>query len=212
MADSVIGEVILKDVRLSFFNGYEKAPDKVNTKTGEVIKGKFGANFLMEKGTPETKANQAKLKKAGHDAKVKKWGENEAKWPKLKPEKVCVRDGDLEDYDGYEGCLYVSANSDRKPQIITNRKGKDGKWIEAEAGAPNSPYSGCRVNALVRLWVQDNEHGKRLNASLEVVQFLADGTPFGAAPVDPNEKFTDDMVGDEGSLGEDDDGEDDDLV
>lgn len=210
MAEEVIGEVILKDVRLSFFNGFKPSKDRVDKKTGETIKGNYNANFLMEKDTPGTKANQAKLKKAGHDAKVKKWGANEANWPKLKPEKLCVRDGDLEDYDGYEGHLYVSANSNRPPQIITNRKGKDGKWIEATEGGPNAPYSGCYVNALVRLWVQDNEHGKRLNASLEVVQFLRDGDAFGAAPVDPNERFTDDMVGDVGDIGGEDD--DDDLV
>lgn len=212
MADEVIGEVILKDVRLSFFNGFKPSKERKDAKTGEIIQGNYNANFLMEKGTPGTKANQAKIKKAGHDAKVKKWGANEEKWPKLKPEKLCLRDGDLEDYDGYEGHLYLSANSplNRKPQIITNRKGKDGKWIEATEGGANSPYSGCYVNALVRLWAQDNEHGKRLNASLEVVQFLRDGEAFGAAPVDPNEKFGDDMVGDVGDIGDEDD--DDGLV
>lgn len=208
----VVGEVLLRDVRLSFGDIYKPAKDRKDTKTGETIKGKHGANFLMEKGTEGTKANQAKIKKSGHDAKVKKWGANESAWPKLKPEKLCLRDGDLEDYEGYEGNLYLSANSERKPQVITNRKGKDGKWIEAAEGAPNSPYSGCRVNALVRLWVQDNEHGKRLNASLEVVQFLADGPAFGAAPVDPNDRFTDDMVGDVGEMGDEDAGDDDDLV
>jgi hypothetical protein len=207
-----VGEVILTNVRLSFADIYEPAKDRKDSKTDEVIKGKFGANFLMEKGTAETKANQAKIKKAGHDAKVKKWGENEAKWPKLKPEKLCLRDGDLEDYDGYEGNLYLSANNGQKPQVITNRKDKNKKWVEAAPGTPNSPYSGCFVNALVRLWVQDNEHGKRLNASLEVVQFLRDGTPFGAAPVDPNERFTDDMVGQIEHLSDDDEDEDDELV
>lgn len=204
----VIGEVLLRDVRLSFADIYKPAKDRKDSKTGEIIKGKHGANFLMEKGTEGTKANQAKIKKAGHDAKVKKWGANESSWPKLKPEKLCLRDGDLEDYEGYEGNLYLSANSERKPQVITNRKGKDGRWIEATEGGQNSPYSGCRVNALVRLWVQDNEHGKRLNASLEVVQFLADGPAFGAAPVDPNDRFTDDMVGDVGEMGDEDDNDD----
>lgn len=209
MADTVVGEVILKDVRLSFAHLHEPSKGGKN-KEGEVVKGSFQARFLMEKGTPGTKANQDKIKKAGHDAKVKAWGENEAKWPKLKPDRVCLRDGDLEDWDGYEGNLYLAASSNRKPQIITNRKGKDKKWIEAVPGGPGDPYSGCYVNALVRLWVQDNEHGKRLNASVEVVQFLRDGDPFGAAPVDPNEKFGDDMVGDEAEIGDEED--DDDLV
>lgn len=205
--EAVIGEVILKDVRLSFFHGFEPSKGGKN-KEGEEVKGSYQARFLMEKGTPGTKANRDKIAKAAHDAKAKAWGDNEAKWPKLKPDRVCLRDGDLEDWDGYEGNFYLAANSPRKPQIITNRKGKDGKWIEAEPGGVNSPYSGCYVNALVRLWVQDNEHGKRLNASLEVVQFLRDGEAFGAAPVDPNEKFTDDDVGDEGGIGDDDDDED----
>lgn len=212
MASEVIGEVILKDVVLSFFNGYEPSKDRKDSRTDEIIKGNFNANFLMEKGTSATGANVAKIKKAAHDAKVKKWGENEAKWPKLKPEKLCLRDGDLEDYEGYANHLYLSANNKQKPQIISNRKGKDGKWMEPEQGTPGAPYSGCRVNALVRIWAQDNEHGKRVNASLEVVQFLKDGTPFGAAPVDPNEKFGDDMVGDEAEIGEPEDEDDEDLV
>lgn len=209
MADKseVVGECILKDVRLSFFHGFEPSKGGKN-KQGEDVKGSYQARFLMEKDTKQTKENMAKLKKAGHDAKVKAWGENEAKWPKLKPDRVCVRDGDLEDWDGYEGNFYVASSSNRKPQIITNRKGKDGRWIEATEGAPGAPYSGCFVNALVRLWVQDNEHGKRLNASFEVVQFLRDGPAFGAAPVDPNEKFGDDMVGDVGGIGDDEDDED----
>lgn len=206
MSNEVVGEVILTDVRLSFFNGFQPAKDRTS-KAGELIKGKYGANFLLEKGTDGTKKNIAKIRKAGNDAKQKRWGD-EKNWPKLKPEKVCLRDGDLEDYDGYEGCFYLSTNNDKKPQIITNRKDKDGKWIEAEEGHKNAPYSGCYVNALVRIWAQDNEHGKRLNASVEVVQFLRDGEAFsGAAPVDPNEKFTDDMVGDEGSIGDEDERE-----
>jgi hypothetical protein len=208
--DTVIGEVILKDVRLSFAHIFEPSKPRTDPTTKEVIKGSYQARFLLEKGTPLAKQNMDKIKKAAHDAKAKEFGENEAKWPKLKPDRVCLRDGDLEDWDGYEGHFYLAANSARKPQVITNRKGKDGKWVEAEAGGTNSPYSGCYVNALVRLWVQNNEHGKRLNASLEVVQFLRDGEAFGAAPVDPNEKFDDDMVGEEGSIGGDDD--DDDLV
>lgn len=208
MAETVVGEVILKDVRLSFAHLHEPSKGGKN-KEGETVKGSYQARFLMEKGTPGTKANQEKIKKAAHDAKAKEWGENEAKWPKLKPDRVCLRDGDLEDWDGYEGCLYLAASSNRKPQIITNRKSKDNKWIEAAPGGAGDPYSGCHVNALVRLWVQDNEHGKRLNASIEVVQFLRDGQPFGAAPVDPNEKFGDDMVGDEAEIGEE---ADDDLV
>ena len=36
---------------------------------------------------------------------------------------------------------------------------------------------------VIRLWWQDNQFGKRINASLEVVRFRKDGEAFGAAPV-----------------------------
>jgi hypothetical protein len=39
----------------------------------------------------------------------------------------------------------------------------------------------------------DNDYGKRLNCSIEAVQVLGTGEPFGAPPVDPNEAF--DVVG-----------------
>jgi hypothetical protein len=128
----------------------------------------------------------------------------------LKPEKVCLRDGDLENWEGYADMLYVSANrreADGPPRVITNRKDADKKWITARAGEDNCPYAGCYVNAIVRVWAQDNEHGKRVNASVEAIQFLRDGDSFsGAAPINVDEEFSDDMVGEEGSLGDEDNG------
>lgn len=208
----VVGEVLLRNVRLSFAALHEPAEMEGEDDNGNtVIRRFYKANFLIPKEGDEFK-NVAKIKKAADEAKSKKWGSNPKDWPKLKPERICLRDGDMENWDGYAGMLYVSANSpvDRKPQVITNRKDKDGNWIKAEPGHERNPYSGCYVNALVRLWAQDNKKGgKRINASLEVVQFLKDGEAFGAAPVNPNEKFTDDMVGDDADLGDSDDGDDD---
>ena len=127
-----------------------------------------------------------------------------------------MRDGDLEDWDGYADMLYVSANrrgADGPPRIITNRKDADNKWIPASPGEAACPYAGCYVNAIIRVWAMDNEHGKRINASLEAVQFLRDGEAFsGSAPVDVDEEFTDDMVGEEGSIGDDGGDDDDSLV
>jgi hypothetical protein len=207
----VVGEVLLRNVRLSFASLHE--PSEMESDDGTTRRF-FKANFLIPKEGDEFK-NVAKIKKAADEAKAKKWGSNPKDWPKLKPEKICLRDGDLENWDGYAGMLYVSANSsvDRRPQVITNRKDKDGNWIKAEPGHERNPYSGCYVNALIRLWCQDNKNGKRVNASLEVVQFLRDGDAFGAAPVNPNERFTDDMVGDDADLGDSgDDGDDESLI
>ena len=206
----IVGEVLLRDVRLSFPALFE--PSEMESDDGQTRRF-FKANFLIPKKGDEFK-NVARIKKAADEAKAKKWGSNPDDWPKLKPEKLCLRDGDLEDWDGYAGMFYLSANSnvERRPQVITNRKDKDGKWIKAEPGHERCPYAGCYVNALVRLWAQDNKNGKRINASVEIVQFLRDGEAFGAGPVDPNEKFTDDMVGDDAELGDEDGGSDGDSL
>ena len=147
------------------------------------------------------------LKMASAEAKQKKWGD-EKNWPKLKPEKLFLRDGDLENWDGYAGHHYVSSNAplQDRPAVVTNRKDGNNAWIEATPGGKGAPYSGCYVNATIEVWCQDNEHGKRINAKLKAVQFFKDGEAFGAAPTDPNEDFTDDMAGTEGSFADDEGG------
>lgn len=218
MADN-IGEVKLLDVRLSFLEVFEKGKDKKNKTTGETIAGRFKCNGLMEKGTEATKANMAKLKAANEQVKAAKWGADPAKQPKLKPHQVYLRDGDLEDWEGYEGCFYVSASSDEQPVLIDRVKDENGKWVELTKanGGPKKLYSGARGNIIIRIWAQDNEHGKRMNAEIKCVQFRARGEAFsGAAPVDPNEAFADDDVGpddlDNEELGEIGGDDNDDLV
>lgn len=211
MADTPIGEVILNNVRLSFADLFKPGKPQKNDK-GEMVPGKFKANFLMEKGTDDTKANMAKLQAANKQVKTDKWGA-EAKWPKLKPEKVYLRDGDKEDWDGYEGCFYVSANNPNQPVLVDRKKDAKGKLIELTLanGGSKLLYSGAYVNAIIRVWAQDNEYGKRVNASVESVQFLRHGEAFsGGAPVDPNGKFADiedDEDGDADIGGDDDDGD-----
>lgn len=216
----VIGKVILLNIRCSFVALFE--PDKQKQDDG-TIRETWKSNFLFPKDghdkmiavykgqrMPVLKA----LKMASAEAKQKKWGD-EKNWPKLKPEKLFLRDGDLENWDGYAGHHYVSSNAplQDRPAVVTNRKDGNNEWIEAQAGGKASPYSGCFVNATIEIWCQDNEHGKRINAKLKAVQFFKDGDAFGAAPTNPNEDFSDDMAGSEGSFDDGDAGDDDtDLI
>jgi hypothetical protein len=195
-----VGEVILKNVRASYAYLFEPREDENDE---GVKKRKYRCTFMIPKGA-EGKANMAAIKAASGEAKRKVWGENEAKWPKLKADRVCLRDGDEEDKPEYEGHYIITASvgENRPPALVLNRRGGDKRWLPA---SPGQIYSGCYVNAVIRLWAQDNKYGKRVNASLESVQFFRDGEPFGAAPVDPNDKFSDDMAGSEGSFGDDDD-------
>jgi hypothetical protein len=114
-------------------------------------------------------------------------------------DRVCLHDGDAKaQYDGYPGNWYISSRNKSRPLILDRDKSplteKDGR-----------PYGGCYVNVSLDIWVQDPKgekakNGKRINATLRGIQFMADGDAFaGGAPADP-EEFDDLGVGDASSI------------
>jgi hypothetical protein len=164
MADK--SEVILENVRLSY-------PSLFKAKAfGESGEGepKFSASFIIPKSN---KKIIAKIEDAIEHAIETKWGE---KAPKLKADKVCFKDGDDKDDDAYAGAMYINASNKRRPQVVD----RDKTPLTADDG---KPYGGCYVDAIIRIWAQDNKYGKRINASLELVRFRKDGEAFGAPPV-----------------------------
>jgi hypothetical protein len=154
-------------------------------------KPKFGASFLMEKNSPAVAAIEAVMKQVAQD----KWGAKaEANLKSLKAGgKVCLRDGDEKaQYDGYEGMMFVSASNTVAPIVIDKDKSPLGE-------ASGRPYAGCYVRCSIDVWAQDNNFGKRINATLRGVQFLADGDAFsGSAPATADE--FDDLSTDEDDL------------
>ena len=80
--------------------------------------------------------------------------------------------------------MYISARNPLKPSVVdTNRSP-----LVAEDGRP---YAGCYVNAVLELWTQDNNYGKRVNATLMGVQFYKDGESFVGGGVADAEDFDD---------------------
>lgn len=102
----------------------------------------------------------------------------------LKKVKFCLKSGEEKaDVDGYgPDVMSLSSSSKRRPSVIDRNLApiieEDGKV-----------YAGCYVNLAVRFWAQNNKWGKRVNAELQGVQFVADGEPFGEAPFDPTSAF-----------------------
>lgn len=193
-----IGEVILLNVRLSFADLF-KPGRPMTGDDGKPQPGRYKANLLISK-TNDPHGNMAKLRQAAIDAKTAAWGP-EANWPKMKANQLCVRNGDEENWDGYEGMFYVSASNQNPPVLVDSVKDQHGKWkvLTIENGGMRKLYAGAYVNAVVRLWGQKSRQlpggqtiPNRVNASLESVQFWRDGDAFsGGKPVDPNEKFAD---------------------
>ena len=170
-------KIKLNAVRLSFPQLFE-----AKTVNGEG-KPAFSASFLIDPKDSQV----AVINNAINAVAAEKWGAKaEAMLKTIRAaDKTCLHSGDLKaNYDGFEGMLYVSARNAIKPLVVdTNRSPlteQDGK-----------PYAGCFVNASIELWAQDNNYGKRVNATLMGVQFYKDGESFTGGGVADTDDFDD---------------------
>ena len=170
-------KIKLSNVRLAFPALFE-----AKTVNGEG-KPAFSASLLINPKDPQVKAINAAIEEV---AKAK-WGAKAETVLKAMrgADKTCLHDGDLkEQYEGFAGNLYVSSRSQTRPLVINSDKSplteQDGK-----------PYAGCYVNASIELWAQDNNYGKRVNASMRGVQFVKDGDAFAGGGAASEDEFDD---------------------
>lgn len=98
--------------------------------------------------------------------------------------KRCLRDGNEKmELEGYgDGKFFIPASRKTRPAVVDHELNP----ITEEDG---KIYAGCYVNATIRLWVQNNNWGKRVNAELRAIQFLKDGESFGAGKVNVEDEF-----------------------
>ena len=170
-------KIKLNAVRLSFPQLFE-----AKTVNGEG-KPAFSAAFLISPKDPQI----AMINTAISTDAAEKWGAKADAILKTirAADKTCLHSGDLKaNYDGFEGMMYISARNPLKPSVVdTNRSP-----LVAEDGRP---YAGCYVNAVLELWTQDNNYGKRVNATLMGVQFYKDGESFVGGGVADADDFDD---------------------
>jgi hypothetical protein len=171
MADP--NQIKVTEARLSFPDIWR--PKAIKSGKGEPGEPKYSCHFLLDK---KEHADQIKsLKQAIFAVAKEKWGEKTKEMITKGKVTVCLHEGSDKDYDGYsEENMFLSASSGKRPTIVDRDK-------TALAEDDRRPYGGCYVNGIVRLWVQDNNFGKRVNAELLGIQFVKDGEPFGAAPL-----------------------------
>lgn len=90
-----------------------------------------------------------------------------------KKDRLCLHDGDTKaQYAGFPGNRFVQASNKGRPVVVD----KDRSPLTSGDG---KPYGGCYVNGTIDIWAQDNQYGKRVNATLTGVQFVKDGEAFG---------------------------------
>jgi hypothetical protein len=167
-------KVQLKGVRLAF-------PDlfKPRAFEGSDVE-KYGATFLLDKVKDAEQI--LAVRRAMTETAIQKW--TKEKLPKLGDDKKCLRDGDLKDFDGFDGTMYIHATSNVQQAVV------DGALRELNERS-GLVYAGCYVNASIDIWAQDNKFGKRINATLGAVQFAGHGEAFsgGAKKMDPASEF-----------------------
>jgi hypothetical protein len=164
----------LKNCRLAFPQVFE--PKSFD---GEA-QAAYSATLIIEKGDPALKEIEAAIEEIAKE----KWGAKaDAVLKDLKAkDKLFLHDGDDKaDYDGFPGNYYVSCRSKSRPLVIDRDK-------TPLTQADGKPYGGCYVNCNFDIWAQENQFGKRINATLVGLQFLKDGDAFsGAAPASPDD-------------------------
>lgn len=112
----------------------------------------------------------------------------EEKWPGkgkqvldklIADKKVCYvqgpyLDGDGEARDGFEGMHHLSVRSEKLKPTVKNKFNQT-----VTEGDPGAPYAGCHTHIAADVWAQDNNFGRRINATLQGVMFADDGPAFG---------------------------------
>lgn len=169
-------KVKLSDVRLAFPVLFE--PEQYQGKGSY----RYSATFLIVPGSENDKRILEAIKTVAAEKFGKKADALVASWQN-NAQKLCYLDGNLKEYDGFEGMKYLSSHrrqEDRAPTVIDRNKSpltaKDGR-----------PYAGCYVFATVDVWAQVGEN-QGVRCALQGVQFSKDGDAFsGSAPASPDE-------------------------
>lgn len=160
-----MSKVKIGNARLSFPSLFQQAS------FGGESTGKYEATFILDK--VEHKDLIAQIKKQietlAAEAKIK-----------VSADKLCLKDGDEIGRPEMEGKYTIKASTKKRPLVIDRNKSP----ITED---DNVIYAGCYVNAIVSLWAQNNQYGKRINAQLDGVQFVRDGEPFGDGGVSVSE-------------------------
>lgn len=188
--------IFLSNVRLSFPHLAE--PQKqVNEATG-ATRISYNAEFIM----PQDHAGFQQFMARYGAMALEKWKEhaqtvmgmiqNDRKTRCYGVGTEKVNKKTFKPYDGYAdaGAVFITAGRDSAPQMIQ----ADGSPVDpgntmAYQQLARKMYGGCRVNAAVKPWLQDNKHGRGIRCDLIAVQFAGDDTPFGEGSVDASGLF-----------------------
>ena len=180
--------------------------DKPWKKESDKGTAKYGLVGLMPKEThEEAKVAIAKImKRLATEAKIT-----------VPSDKKFLRDGDAnssmddDDVDNkaentYAGMYFVSARETNRP-TLRDKAGKKLDPVDDAEKILELFHGGAWGHMLIRPWVQNNEHGKRINAGLSGAMFVKDDKAFGQGRIDDSGAWDDVADPDAGNDDDDDD-------
>jgi hypothetical protein len=186
--------IYLSNVRLSWPNLVEPQR-RISTDTGNE-RISYNADFIL----PPDHAGFTQFMAKVNEMALAKWKEHTASViAMVNSDKRlrCYGDGSqkvhaktFEMYEGYPGNMYITAGKDTAPQVIQ----ADGAPIDptntmAYQALTRAMYNGCRVNAAVRPWLQENKYGRAVRCDLIAIQFAGDDKPLGEGMTDASAMF-----------------------
>lgn len=185
--------IYLSNVRISFPQLVE--PKKTTNEKGEV-RTAWSADFILPSDSQQYKQVMQQYMTLANE-KWKERAQTIMQMIQADRKSRCYGNGaekvnktTLLPYDGYEGNAYVSAISNRQPQMIQpNGQPVDASNSMAYQAIARGIYGGCYVNAAIRLWLQENTHGRGVRCDLVAVQFSKDGDAFGGGGADVTGMF-----------------------
>lgn len=194
-------KVNLKNVRIAWFYGFEKAEPQKDEKPS------YRVEILVDK---DDHKNLSKLDEAAlavmtealkSEKAAEKWLKRESGLEGNISKDCAIKDGDERDTEdeNYEHKIWIRAKSFKQPRIQTSEgeDTQDGEEdLEGNDLEGKVPYGGCYANVSIELWGQNNDKGKGLRCNWLGVRFVADGDAFGGGG-GSKEKATDDDLGDD---------------
>lgn len=186
--------IFLSSVRLSFPHLSEPQRQRNEVTGAERIS--YNAEFIM----PQDHAGFQQFMQRYGALALAKWNEhaqtvmgmiqNDRKTRCFGKGEEKINKKTFQPYDGYAGHVFITAGRDNPPQMIqADGTPIDPKNTMAYQQLARAMYGGCRVNAAIKPWLQDNRHGRGIRCDLVAVQFAGDDTPFGAGETDVSSMF-----------------------
>lgn len=174
----------IKVMNVRFSHPHLKKAYKGKNDQGEP---KFSVTGIMPKDTHK----EAKKLIDGEIERILK----EKKVKSLASDKKFLRDGDDSGKEEYEDAWTISVREAQRPSCRD-----ENKEIVEQEDIDEVFYGGCYGSILLEPWWQDNDFGKRVNASLRAVRKSKDGESFGKGRIsdeEVDEAFDDDEDEDE---------------